>query len=45
MEVHCMAHSEDVLDLVSKADCRLIAVDRQDQTHGYQDCHFWIAKK
>lgn len=42
MEMHGLARP-DVKDLVTEAGCRLIAVDRQAQEHGYEDCHFWIA--
>ena len=44
MEMHGLAR-RDVQDLVTEAGCRLIGVDRQVQEHGYQDCHFWIARK
>ena len=44
MEMHGLAHS-DVRDLVTKTGCYLVAVERQDQPDGYQDCHFWITKK
>ncbi len=44
MEMHGLARP-DVQDLVTEAGCRLIAVDRQAQEHGYEDCHFWIARQ
>ena len=44
MEMYGLAH-RDVQDLVTEAGCRLIEVDQQVLGHGYENCHFWIARK
>ena len=43
MEMYGLAH-RDVQGLVAEAGCRLIEVDQQVLGHGYENCHFWIAR-